>query len=111
MPIVGFRPGVVSKSADVNDLPAKLSPHGGTSKRREIRVRNKQKVLRWDTFVPQSAQEAAVQNRLRWILSETEMLHQLTFQIDKQISKGIYVLNIYVINKCELRPGIEKGKC
>ena len=39
------------------------------------------------------------------------MLHQLTFQIDKQTSEGIYVINIYVINKCELRPGIKKGKC
>src|SRR6266576_4986013 len=39
------------------------------------------------------------------------LLHQLTFQIDKQTSEGIYVINIYVINKCELRPGIKKGKC
>ena len=30
------------------------------------------------------------------------MLHQLTFQFDNQTGEGIYVINIYVINKCEL---------
>jgi len=45
------------------------------------------------------------------MMSVMAMLHQLTFQIDKQTSEGIYVINIYVINKCELRPRIEKGKC
>ena len=29
-------------------------------------------------------------------------LHQLTFQFDNQTGEGIYVINIYVINKCEL---------
>ena len=35
-------------------------------------------------------------------MSVMAMLHQLTFQFDNQTSEGIYVINIYAINKCEL---------
>jgi hypothetical protein len=75
--LVGFRPIVLFKSSDFNDLPTKLSPHGGTvGMARNSRLRHAEGPTDGHVRATVTLRRWRVQSRLRRILSVTEMFQQ-----------------------------------
>ena len=75
--LVGFRPRVLFKSSDFNDLPTKLSPHGGTvGMARNSRLRYAEGPTEGHVRATVTLRRWPVQSRLRWILSVTGIFRQ-----------------------------------